>query len=213
MSRPRVLLADDHLMVAEGLKVLLAPEFELVGVVEDGRALLEAAKTLQPDVIVTDLTMPQLNGLEALRQIREAAPQIRIVVLTMHRDIAYARRALALGATGYVLKHDAPAELVRAIRATLSGRIFVTAELESALLQASVRDSPRAEDPVARLSPRQREILQLLAEGKTAREIGVLLGISARTVESHKYDLMTSAGLHSSAELVHFAIRHGIVEI
>ena len=213
MSRPRILLADDHRMVAEGLKSLLAAEFELIGVVEDGRALLEAAQRLQPDVIVTDLTMPNLNGIEALERLRKEHPFIRVVVLTMHRDVAYARRALALGASGYVLKHDAPGELVRAIRTALAGRTFVTPELESELLQASGRDPGRTADPVAQLSPRQREVLQLLAEGKTAREIGELLGISARTVETHKYELMTTAGIKTSAELVHFAIRHGIVEI
>jgi DNA-binding NarL/FixJ family response regulator len=213
VSRPRILLADDHRMVAEGLKSLLSAEFELVGVVEDGRALLDAAKALRPDVILTDLTMPNLNGIDAIALLRRDLPDVRVVVLTMHRDLAYARRALALGAMGYVLKHDAPEELVRAIRAALAGRLFVTPELADELLQASIRDPSRAGDPVARLSPRQREILQLLAEGKTAKEIGARLGISARTVETHKYELMASAGLHSSAELVHFAIRHGIVEI
>lgn len=213
MTRPRILLADDHRMVAEGLKAILTAEFDLVGVVEDGRALLDAARSLRPDVIVTDLTMPNMNGIDAIPQILAEQPNMRIVVLTMHRDLVYARRALALGATGYVLKHDAPEELVRAIRAALAGRLFVTPELASELLQAAVRDPARTEDPVARLTPRQREILQLLAEGKTAKEIGSRLGISARTVETHKYELMASAGLHSSAELVHFAIRHGIVEI
>lgn len=213
MSRPRILLADDHRIVAEGLKNLLAAEFDLVGVVEDGRALLDAAAALKPDVIVTDITMPHLNGLEALRELRAGQPQIRIVVLTMHRDLAYARRALALGASGYVLKHDAPEELIRAVRSALAGRVFMTRELEAEFLQSGKRPTARNEDPVVRLSPRQRQILQLLAEGKTAREIGELLGISPRTVESHKYELMASAGLHSSAELVHFAIRHGIVGI
>lgn len=213
MTRPRILLADDHRMVAEGLKALLAVDFELVGIVEDGRALIEAVRTLQPDVVVTDLTMPNLNGLEAIARLRAEQSSLRIVVLTMHRDLAYARRALALGAMGYVLKQDAPEELVRAIRAALAGKIFVTQEVESELLQAAVRAPSAIDDPVARLTPRQREILQLLAEGRTAKEIGAQLGISTRTVETHKYELMASAGLHSSAELVHFAIRHGIVAI
>lgn len=213
MNRPRIVLADDHRMVAEGLKVLLAAEFDLVAAVEDGRALIEAVNRLRPDVVVTDLTMPNLNGIDAIGQLRTEHPAVRIVVLTMHRDLAYARRALGLGALGYVLKHDAPEELVRAIRAALAGKLFVTADLADELLQAAFRGSTQAEDPVARLTPRQREILQLLAEGKTAKEIGARLGISARTVETHKYELMSGAGLHSSAELVHFAIRHGIVEI
>jgi DNA-binding NarL/FixJ family response regulator len=213
VTRPRILLADDHRMVAEGLKALLAADFDLVGVVEDGRALIEAVQTLHPDVVVTDLTMPNLNGVDAIARLRAKHPGLRIVVLTMHRDLAYARRALALGALGYVLKHDAPEELVRAIRAALAGKLFVTPELASELLQAAVRAPARVDDPVARLTPRQREILQLLAEGRTAKEIGAQLGISARTVETHKYELMAAAGIHSSAELVHFAIRHGIVAI
>ena len=213
MSRPRVLLADDHRIVAEGLERLLAEDFDLVGVVADGHALLEAAAKLQPDVVVTDITMPGLNGIEALGRLRKEHPKTRVVILTMHRDLAYARRALALGASGYVLKHAAHEELVLAIRSALAGRTFLTPELAGDLLEAAGRDPSRAGDPVASLSQRQREILQLLAEGKTAKEVGALLGISARTVETHKYELMRVVGIKTSAELVHFAIKHGIVEI
>lgn len=213
MSRPRVILADDHRMVAEGLKALLTPAFDLVAVVEDGRALLREVAEQKPDVVVTDISMPGLSGLEALARIREQFPAVRVLILTMHQDVAYARRALALGASGYVLKHAAPEELVLAIRAALAGRTFVTPELTSALLQASGRDPHHAEDPVAAMTPRQREVLRLFADGRTAKEIGVELGISARTVETHKYELMRTLGLKTSAELVHFAIRHGIVEI
>ena len=123
-KRPRVLLADDHRIVAEGLKSLLAPEFELVGVVEDGRALLEAAKKLRPDVIVADISMPHLNGIDALAQLKEHDKQVRVVFLTMHQEVAYARRALDAGASGYVLKHSAPAELIAAIRAALEGKTY-----------------------------------------------------------------------------------------
>jgi len=213
MSRPRVLLADDHRMVAEGLKALLTPTFDLVGVVEDGRALLREAAALAPDVVVTDITMPGLSGIEALARLREEQPAVKVVVLTMHQDLAYARRALALGASGYVLKHAAPDELVLAIRAALAGRTFISPELTSALLQAAGRDPSQAQDPVAGMTPRQREVLRLFAEGRTAKEIGAELGISARTVETHKYELMRTLGVKTSAELVHFAIRHGIVEI
>jgi len=213
MSRPRVLLADDHRMVAEGLKALLTPAFDLVGVVEDGRALLREAAALAPDVVVTDITMPGLSGIEALARLREEQPAVKVIVLTMHQDVAYARRALALGASGYVLKHGAPEELVLAIRAALAGRTFLSPELTSALLQAAGRDPQQAQDPVAAMTPRQREVLRLFAEGKTAKEIGAELGISARTVETHKYELMRTLGVKTSAELVHFAIRHGIVEI
>ena len=213
MSLPRVLLADDHRMVAEGLKSLLTPDFDLVGVVEDGHALLREVAALRPDVVVTDITMPHLSGIEALARLREDFPTVRVVILTMHQDVAYARRAFALGASGYVLKNAAPEELVLAIRAALANRTFVTPQLTSALLQAAGRDPQRAGDPVAAMTPRQREVLRLFAEGRTAKEIGAELGISPRTVETHKYELMTTAGIKTSVELVHFAIRHGIVEI
>lgn len=213
MKRPRVLLADDHRMVAEGLKSLLSPEFELVGMVEDGRALVEAARTLRPDVIVADIAMPKLNGIEALLQLKRQDPQVKVVLLTMHADVAYARRALEAGALGFVLKHAAPAELVAALRAALDGQRFITPALANEVRQAVRQGSPATADPVARLTPRQREILQLLAEGKSAKETADVLGISARTVEFHKYQMMDNLNLHNSAELIHFAMKHGIVAI
>jgi DNA-binding NarL/FixJ family response regulator len=211
MSRPRILLADDHRMVAEGLKSLLCEEFELVGVVEDGRALVEAAKKLLPDVIVADITMPHLNGLDALRPLQRDNPRVKVVFLTMHRDVAYARRAMESGASGFVLKHSAPAELVVAIRAALAGKTYLTPTLAGEVLHALQQGEKP--DETAKLTPRQREILQLLAEGRSAKEIAAELGISTRTVEFHKYQLMESLDLHNGAELVHFAIKHGIVAI
>jgi len=211
--RPRVLLADDHRLVAEALKSLLASEFELLGVVEDGRALVAAAKQLHPDVIVADITMPHLNGLDALLQLRKDNPNVKVVFLTMHKDVAYARRALESGGSGFVLKHSAPAELLDAIRAALAGKTYLTPALAGQVLQAMQRAPQTASDPVASLTPRQREILQLFAEGRSAKEIGAALGISARTVEFHKYQMMDSLGLHANAELVHFAIKHGIVAV
>jgi DNA-binding NarL/FixJ family response regulator len=213
MKRPRILLADDHRMVAEGLKSLLAAEFELIGTVEDGRALVEAAKKLRPDVIVADITMPHLNGIDALAQLKKDNPNIRVVFLTMHQDAVYARRALEAGASGYVLKHSAPAELVMAIGAALEGKTFITPSLTDEVLQAMKHDPKKVKDPVASLTPRQREILQLLAEGRSAKEIAAALGISPRTVEFHKYQMMESLHIRSSAELTHFAIKHGIVAI
>jgi len=213
LKRPRVLLADDHRMVAEGLKSLLTPEFELVGVVEDGRALLEAAKKLRPDVIVADISMPLLNGIDALVQLKQRDEQVRVVVLTMHQEVAYVRRALDAGALGYVLKHSAPTELIAAIRAALDGKTYVTPALAGALLQDMKREPDKAGDPVASLTPRQRQILQLVAEGRSAKEIGETLAISARTVEFHKYQMMETLGLYTNAELIHFAIKHGIVAI
>jgi DNA-binding NarL/FixJ family response regulator len=208
-----VLLADDHRMVAEGLKSLLSPEFELVGVVEDGRALLAAAKRLRPDVIVADITMPQLNGIDALAPLKKENPDVKVVFLTMHAEVAYARRALEAGASGFVLKHSAPAELIAAVRAASEGQTYITPALAGEVFQAIQHGPDMAGDPVAKLTPRQREILQLLAEGRSAKEIADTLAISARTVEFHKYQMMETLGLHHSAELVHFAIKHGIVGI
>jgi DNA-binding NarL/FixJ family response regulator len=211
--RPRVLLCDDHLLVAEALKSLLAPDFDLVGVVEDGRALVEAAGRLRPDVIVADITMPRLNGIDALIQLRQRGDRVPVVFLTMHRDVTFARRALEAGASGFVLKHSAPAELVSAIRAALAGRTYLTPELAGEVL-ASMREGPgQAGDPVESLTPRQREVIRFLAEGRSAKEIAVALSISARTVEFHKYQMMETLGLHTNAELVHFAIKHGLVEL
>jgi DNA-binding NarL/FixJ family response regulator len=208
-----VLLADDHRMVAEGLKSLLGLEVELVGVVEDGLALIEAARKLRPDVIVADITMPHLNGIDALARLKQDNERVRVIFLTMHQEVAYARRALDAGAAGYVLKHSAPAELIDAIRAALDGKTYVSPALAGDLLQAMKRQPDKASDPVALLTPRQREILQLLTEGRSAKEIGGALAISARTVEFHKYQMMETLGLHTNAELVHFALKHGIVTI
>jgi DNA-binding NarL/FixJ family response regulator len=210
--RVRVLLADDHLLVAEALKSLLTPEFDLVGVVEDGRAMVEAAEKLRPDVIVADITMPHLNGIDALVQLRERGHRVPVVFLTMHRDVTFARRALEAGAAGFVLKHSASIELLAAIRAALDGKTYLTPQLAGELLDTMRQGPQQARDPVASLTPRQREILQLLAEGRSAKEIAATLAISARTVEFHKYQAMEKLGLRTSAELVHFAIKHGLVE-
>lgn len=212
MSRARVLLADDHRIFSEGLKGLLAEDFELIGSVEDGRSLVAAAKELKPDVVVADIAMPQLNGIDAAIQLRKHDPNIKIVFLTMHQDPAYARRALEAGAKGYVVKHSASAELVMAIQAALKGQVFITPSLTSDMLQRTQATS-RGADPAQALTARQREILRLLAEGRSAKEIAAELAISPRTVEFHKYQLMDAHGLHSTAELVHFAIKHGVVTI
>jgi DNA-binding NarL/FixJ family response regulator len=209
MTKPRVLLADDHRMVTEGLKALLEEEFELVGIVEDGRAMVAAARELRPDVIVADISMPQLNGIDALAPLKRDNPDVRVVFLTMHRDAAYARRALEAGASGFVLKHSAPAELVLAVRAALQGRTFIAPDLAAEVFRtAKEKDA----DPLAALTPRQREILSLLAEGKSAKVIAAALDISARTVEFHKYTLMDALGMENSAELIRFAIKHGLVQ-
>jgi DNA-binding NarL/FixJ family response regulator len=210
MKRARILLADDHRLVAEALKALLCADFELLGVVEDGRALLKAARELHPDVIVADVTMPGLNGIDALIQLKKDDPAVKVVFLTMHPEVAYARRALDAGARGYVLKHSAPAELVTAIQSALAGGTYITPTLAGEVLEAMKRGPAHAADPVTSLTPRQREILQLLAEGRSAKEIGSALQISARTVESHKYQMMETLGLRTNADLIHLAIQSGL---
>jgi DNA-binding NarL/FixJ family response regulator len=209
--RVRVLLADDHKMLAEGLKSLLVSEFDLIGMVEDGRAMVDAAKALRPDVIVADITMPHLNGIEALEEVKKFDPDVRVVFLTMHRDVAYARRALEAGAAGFVLKHSAPKELVLAVRAAAQGRTYVTPTLAGEVLQALTQRSSQPQDPVRTLTLRQREILRLLVDGLTAKQIALRLDISHRTVEFHKYRMVELLGLNGSAELIHFAIKHDIV--
>ena len=210
--RPRVLLADDHLLVAEALRSLLASEFELVGVVEDGRALIEAAETQRPDVIVADVTMPRLNGIDALIQLRQAGNPVPVVFLTMHRDVTFARRALEAGASGFVLKHSASIELIAAVRAALEGKTYLTPQIAGEVLETMKQGPERGNDPAGALTPRQREVLQLLAEGRSAKEIASTLSISARTVEFHKYQMMETLDIHTNAELIHFAIKHGLIE-
>lgn len=212
VARPRVLLADDHRIVAQGLKSILSTEFDLAGVVEDGQAMVDAAKTLHPDVIVADVTMPLLNGIDALERLRQEGVKVPVVFLTMHGHAGYARRALRAGAAGYVLKHAAPEELVQAIRAALAGGTFVSPTLARAVFEATENGIADAGERVALLTPHQREILRMLADGLSAKEIAKKLDISSRTVESHKYTLMESLGAQSSAELIRLAIRHGIVE-
>jgi DNA-binding NarL/FixJ family response regulator len=209
MNKPRILLADDHRIVAEGLKGLLAEEFDLVGIVQDGRAMVVAARELRPDAIVADISMPLLNGIDALVPLKKDNPDVRVVFLTMHRDVAYARRAIEAGACGFVLKHAAPAELALAVRAALQGNTFITPDLAAELFRtANEKDA----DPLAAVTPRQREILQLLAQGKSAKEIAASLDLSARTVEFHKYTLMDALGMQNSAELVRFAVKHGLIQ-
>lgn len=211
MRKPRILLADDHRMVAEGLRGLLEPDFHLVGIVEDGRALLDAAEKYRPDVVVVDVSMPLLNGIEAVRLLKKKHKDMAVVFLTMHLDVEYASSAFEAGALGYVLKHSAPAELLTAVRAALRGQTYITPMLAGELLQHQ-RENPRGTDTgLARLTPRQREVLQLIVEGHSVKKAASILGISTRTVEFHKYSMMETLGLKSSAELVRFAVSHGMV--
>jgi len=212
MTRAKILLADDHRIVAEGLRGLLEPEFELVGIVEDGRAMLEAVDKLKPDVVVADVSMPLLNGIEAVRQLKKKNKNIRVVMLTMHLvDVTYAASAFEAGASGYVLKHSAPSELITAINSALKGRTYITPLLAGELLQFHKQKPPGESSALAQLTSRQRQVLQLLAEGRCVKEVASILEISTRTVEFHKYSMMESLGLKSSADLVRFAVKHGLV--
>jgi DNA-binding NarL/FixJ family response regulator len=212
MAKTRVLLADDHKMILGGLRSLLEPEFELVGTVEDGKALVSEALRLRPDVVVVDISMPKLNGIDAFREIRNTVPGIRAVFLTMHHDVTYAAKALDAGASAYVLKHSAPTELVTAIREAMNGRTYVT-PLIAGDLMTSFRETAQGKGPAVKLTGRQKEILQLLTDGNSAKEIAATLDISPRTVEFHKYNMMAVWNLKTSADLIRFAIKHGLVSI
>jgi DNA-binding NarL/FixJ family response regulator len=213
MTKPRVILADDHKVVLEGLKNILEAEFDLVCAVEDGRALLDAQRKLHPDVIVVDISMPLLNGIEAVRQIKKADPNVKVVFLTMHPDVTYAAEAFEAGASGYVLKHSAPSELVIAINDTLKGRTYVTPMIAGELMETYKKGNHKRNEALSKLTTRQREVLQLLAEGKVAKEVAGVLNISTRTVEFHKYKMMEKLGIKTSAELVQYAVKHGIVSV
>src|SRR4051812_24470427 len=211
MKKPRVLLADDHQILAQGVRGLLEPEFELVGIVSDGRELVDAARKLRPDVIVADISMPSLNGIDAVTQIRQAGVSSKVVFLTMQRDVSYARRAMGAGASGYVLKHSALDELVKAIREALRGQTYVTPLIAGELLRSYREEDPSPPDASHRLTPRQREVLQLSAEGRSAKEVAGILHISSRTAEYHRASVMRVLGVRSTAELVQYAIRNGII--
>ncbi len=212
MNRPRVLLADDHRVVAEGLRGLLNERFDVVGIVSDGRELVSAAKTIDPDVVVLDISMPSLNGIEAARQMRSAKSRAKIIFLTMHSEVTYAARCLEAGASGFVLKHSATAELVTAIQEALKGGTYITPQIAGDLMNSFRRGTPAGVDALDVLTPRQREILQLVAEGRSAKEVATLLRISRRTAEWHKSRLMTILGLETTAELIQCAIRAGLID-
>jgi DNA-binding NarL/FixJ family response regulator len=210
VKRQRILLADDHVVVIEGLQKLLEPHFDVVGTVEDGRALLEAAPRLRPDVILVDVSMPLLNGIDAARQLRRTVPQAKIVFLSMHADPVYVTKAFQAGAAGYLLKRSAASELVSAIQEVLKDRFYVTPLVAKEVIGDFIRQKP---PPSPRLTHRQREVLQLTAEGKSLKEIGAILGISIKTVESHKSRIMEELGVRTTAELTKYAIAHGIIPL
>lgn len=206
---PRVLLADDHTLLLGALEKLLSEECEVVGQVSDGRALVAAAEQLKPDVIVLDISMPLLNGLEAARQIRQKMRSVKLVFLTMNEDADLAAEAFRAGASGYLLKRSAASELATAIREVMQGRSYVTPLATEGLVESLLQPEPHklAHD----LTPRQREVLQLLAEGRSMKEVASVLNLTPRTVAFHKYRMMDELKVKSTAELVQYAVKHHIV--
>jgi DNA-binding NarL/FixJ family response regulator len=212
MPSIKVLLADDHVIVAQGLESLLKDSFTLVGTVRDGRALLEAAARLKPDVIVTDISMPLLNGLDAIRQLKSTGIQAKVIFLTMHADAQLAAEAFRVGASGFVLKQSAGEELIQAINEVIQGRAYLTPLIAKDLITVLMEAKDQGGD-AGKLTPRQREVLQLIAEGRTMKEVAGILHISARTAETHKYEMMEVLGVHTTAELVQCAIRLRLVSV
>jgi len=209
MNRIKVLIADDHRIVADGLRNILESEYDLVGIAEDGRTLVDLAIKLEPDVIVADISMPSLNGLDAMEILQKLNTRAKFIFLTMHKDVTYAAKAIRQGAVGYVLKHSASEELLRALELVLGGGKFISPEIADGLQNADQQISELEEHKM--LTTRQREVLQLFAEGKSAKEVAATLGISARTAENHKARIMTQLRLRSTSELVQYAIRHGLI--
>jgi DNA-binding NarL/FixJ family response regulator len=209
MARTRILLADDHTLFCNLLRELLEPEFEVVGSVADGHALLKAISSTHPDVVLIDIGMPTLNGLDAGRRLKAEYPQIKLIYLTMNNNVEYAREAMRSGASGFVLKNTQSSELLRAIRGALRGTSYVAPEIRQAMTEILVRD-PKALDRPQHLTDRQREVLQMLAEGRTLHEISHLLKISYRTVRFHKVRIMEELGTSRNADLVRYAMKHGI---
>ena len=206
MKKPRILIADDHRIFAEGLRSLLEGDYEVIGLVEDGEALLAAVAKLKPDLVVADVSMPGLNGIECVRRLRASADPTRVVLLTMHAEIEYAVAAMQEGAAGYVLKAGGGKELKAALAETLRGGVTISSSIAKEVMAALGGQQAGA----AEITPRQRDVVGGLARGLTAKEIAAELHMSPRTVESHKYQVMERLGLETSAELIRYAIDHGM---
>jgi DNA-binding NarL/FixJ family response regulator len=216
MKKLRILIADDHGLVRRGARALLQARhgWRVVGEAANGREAVEKATKLKPDVAIVDISMPELDGIEVVRQIREAVPDTKVLVLTMHESDQMVRRALDAGARGYLLKSDLTDCLAKAVKAIADGKRFLTPKVSEIVLEGFLNtrsQHPQGERAGTRTTPRESEIIRLLAEGKTNKEIATLLGITVRTVETHRSKIMLKLGLHSLAELIHFAMRHEII--
>jgi DNA-binding NarL/FixJ family response regulator len=209
--KPRLLLADDHTLLLEGIRLMLEPEFDLVGSVEDGQALLAAARTLKPDVILLDISMPRLNGIDAARRLRKLLPSARLIFVTMHSGADYVTEAFRAGAMGYILKRAAASELLTAIHTVLKGNHYVSPLVTRNTLDLLISSSKPGGKLSDSLTPRQREVLQLVAEGRSRKEISGILNISVKTVEFHKGKLMRALNLQTVADFTRYAIEHGII--
>jgi DNA-binding NarL/FixJ family response regulator len=207
--RVRILLADDHTLVSDALVRLLEPRFEVVAKVADGQTLIKTARETKPDVVIVDIAMPVLNGLDAARYLREELPACKLIFLTMTHDADLAREALRIGASGYLLKTSAGWELLEAVDSALRGRQYVTPTLRRALDRTPAAPASRAAS--SELTARQREVLRLLAQGRSMKQAAAVLGLTPRTVAFHKYQMMGKFRLESNAELVQFAIRQGVI--
>jgi DNA-binding NarL/FixJ family response regulator len=212
MGRLRVLVADDQPIVLEGLRSILTPEFEIVGEARDGKELLAAARRTKCDMIVTDIAMPLLNGIEAVRRIKKTDPNVKVVFLTMHADMVYATEALKAGGSAFVLKSSAGDELLTAIYEVLRGRKFVTTAIAARVLEAMASRGARGKRGIECLTRRQREVLKMVAQGKTLSQVAETLHISTSTVKSHKRRLMEELQLHTTAGLTRYAIEHDLLE-
>lgn len=210
MSKPRILLADDHMLILDGLRNLLERHYDLVGTVQDGQSVVNAARRLQPDLVLMDVAMPVLNGLQAGHRLREQLPTIKLLYVSMYADTPYVEEALRIGASGYVLKRSGWEELSRAIEAVLAGKQYVSRELSAALPQSSLQPSAPEDVSTRSLTERQRQILRLVAAGYTAKEIGRMLHITSKTVEFHKGRMMRQLQLQSTVELARYALMHGL---
>jgi DNA-binding NarL/FixJ family response regulator len=213
MKALRVLLADDHAIVLEGLRHILEPEFEIVGEVGDGRSLVSVALMFRPEIIITAISLPLLNGIEAAREIRRINRKVRIIFLTMHADPSYAVEALDAGGSAYILKSAAVAEILLAIREVLNGRVFVSPSINKEVLRVQMERTGRRDEAQTGLTPRQREVLRLLAEGKSLKEVAAALEISVKTVEFHKYRIMTQLGIRTNAEMTKYAVKVGVTHL
>ena len=211
MKKPRVLLADDHTFVLEGFKKLLEEQCDLVGSVEDGRALVEAAVKLEPDLVILDISMPRLNGIEAAKKLAKQLPGVKLIFVTMHADPAYVNEAFKVGASGYLLKRSAATELMQAVQAAMSDHFYVTPLIAKDVMTFFLKPGQTPLPTIDDLTTRQRETLQLVAEGFSAKEIADQLKVSHRTIEFHKAKVMEQLNLHTTADLVRYAIAHGLV--